>query len=329
MPESFYSFVDNLSDDDFASLKKAVARRENIEKYGAATFEELAYQYERKIVCPKCGSESVVKNGLSHSGRQRFLCKDCGRKFTYLSKSIFASTKLDLDKISKTIVLMTFNLPLEAIEEVVDISHPTAYLWRQKILAAVNGWQDRVVLKGRVWIDETYIFDSRILHEDGYQVKRGLSKNLICIAVGIDQYENIYVKICGNGKPSGKRILSVFKDHIEPGSTLVHDGENAHNMLIDKLGLISETHIYNDKNPEYIKNMALINNLCSWLKRYLYRFIGMKLDYLQLYLDWFAYLFRVKKQDEKWPKNKRVLRHLILSDAEFTRGYYLLHHHFC
>lgn len=36
MPESFYSFVDNLSDDDFASLKKAVARRENIEKYGAA-----------------------------------------------------------------------------------------------------------------------------------------------------------------------------------------------------------------------------------------------------------------------------------------------------
>lgn len=109
----------------------------------------------------------------------------------------------------------------------------------------------------------------------------------------------------------------------------MHDGENAHNMLIDKLGLISETHIYNDKNPEYIKNMALINNLCSWLKRYLYRFIGMKLDYLQLYLDWFAYLFRVKKQDEKWPKNKRVLRHLILSDAEFTRGYYLLHHHFC
>ncbi len=46
MPESFYSFVNNLSDDDFASLKKAVARRENIEKYGAAAFEELAYQYE-------------------------------------------------------------------------------------------------------------------------------------------------------------------------------------------------------------------------------------------------------------------------------------------
>lgn len=317
MPKSFYSFVDKLSDDDFAALRNAVSRRVNIEKYGSATFEELAYHYERELVCPKCGSKSVVKDGLSDGGHQRFLCKNCGRKFTYLSKSIFASAKLDLDKISKYIVLMTFNLSPEAIEEVVEISHPTAYLWRQKILTDVKGWQNKAILKGRVWIDETYVFDSRILHEDGYQSKRGLSKNLICIAVGIDQYENIYVKICGNGKPSGRRILNAFQEHIEPGSTLVHDGEKAHRMLLEKLDLKSEVYVYDDKNPEYIKNMALINNLYSWLKRYLYRFIGMNLDYLQYYLDWFAYLFTVKKQDEKWPKNERILRHLILSDSVF------------
>ena len=38
--------------------------------------------------------------------------------------------------------------------------------------------------------------------------------------------------------------------------------------------------------------MVLINNMCSWLKRYIYRFIGMRMDNLQSYLNWFVYLFR-------------------------------------
>ena len=67
--------------------------------------------------------------------------------------------------------------------------------------------------------------------------------------------------------------------------------------------------------------MALINNLCSWLKRYLFRFIGMDLDNLQSYLNWFVYLFRVKGNTDKWPKLERIMRHLVLNTDTYVRKY--------
>jgi hypothetical protein len=71
---------------------------------------------------------------------------------------------------------------------------------------------------------------------------------------------------------------------------------------------------------EYLENIASINNMCSWLKRYLLRLIGMKKENLHAYLNWFVYLFRVKGNTEHWPKNERVLRHLVLGSSRFTRG---------
>jgi hypothetical protein len=52
---------------------------------------------------------------------------------------------------------MTFNVPLEMAEEVCGMSRPTAMLWRQKVFATVDGYQEHLYLKDRVWIDETYI----------------------------------------------------------------------------------------------------------------------------------------------------------------------------
>jgi uncharacterized Zn finger protein len=31
--------------------------------------------------CPCCGSEHYVKNGSIHTGKQKYLCKECGRQF--------------------------------------------------------------------------------------------------------------------------------------------------------------------------------------------------------------------------------------------------------
>lgn len=45
------------------------------------------------------------------------------------------------------------------------------------------------------------------------------------------------------------------------------------------------------------KNMAMINNMCSWLKRYIWRFIGMEVENLQSYLNWLIYLQRCKERN--------------------------------
>lgn len=69
---------------------------------------------------------------------------------------------------------MIFNVPLEIAEEIYNISHPTAMLWREKVFSTVDGYQEYLYLKDRVWIDETYFYDSSLLHDDGYK-KRELS----------------------------------------------------------------------------------------------------------------------------------------------------------
>ena len=33
------------------------------------------------MICPKCHSSTVVKNGNIHNGKPKFSCKDCGRQF--------------------------------------------------------------------------------------------------------------------------------------------------------------------------------------------------------------------------------------------------------
>lgn len=315
---SYLDDVFSLSAEDFQKLQEAIAIRNNKEKYGATTFEELAELYGRKPICPECGSEDISRNGHTPDGKRRYVCRECGRSFTILTNSIFHSTNKSFDAWASYLVMMTYNVPLEMTEEIEGISHPTALLWRHKIFETVNGYQDRLVLHGRVWLDETYVYDSRILHEDGFKKKRGLSKDLICIVVAIDTNGNAYAVICGHGKPSATRIYKAMKDHIKPGSTIVHDGERAHNYLIQRLRCKNEKYIA-DNSPEYLKEMALINNMCAWLKRYLYRFIGMDLKYLQSYLNWFVYLYRVKQADEKWPKIPRILRHLILSEVTHKR----------
>ena len=54
------------------------------------------------IKCIICGSESVVKNGTQASGRQRLICKDCGKSFQneYTSEGAKPETKLMVIKMS-------------------------------------------------------------------------------------------------------------------------------------------------------------------------------------------------------------------------------------
>jgi insertion element IS1 protein InsB len=59
------------------------------------------------IICPKCQSTNCIKHGRIHNGKQRYLCKDCGRQFVENPKQKIVSdekketvSKLLLERIS-------------------------------------------------------------------------------------------------------------------------------------------------------------------------------------------------------------------------------------
>jgi insertion element IS1 protein InsB len=70
------------------------------------------------MVCPSCGGTKLVKNGHIHNGKQRFLCRGCGRQFTpeATKKVVSVETKAQIDK------LLLEKIPLAGIARAMDVS---------------------------------------------------------------------------------------------------------------------------------------------------------------------------------------------------------------
>ena len=112
-----------------------------------------------------------------------------------------------------------------------------------------------------------YFEDTGVEHEPGKPRKRGLSKDKACVVVAIDSRKQALAIASENGKPSTKRINKALKRHIERGSTIVHDCEKAHNALVRDLQLVDERYKAVTTDPTYLEQMALVNHLCSWIRR--------------------------------------------------------------
>lgn len=70
-------------------------------------------------------------------------------------------------------------------------------------------------LKGTVYIDEMFftVIKSKVILKDGKKL-RGISKNKICVVVGIDD-NNIYIKVESTSKPSDKSTWDALGNVIE------------------------------------------------------------------------------------------------------------------
>lgn len=126
--------------------------------------------------------------------------------------------------------------------------------------------------------------------------------------------------VCGHGKPTSGRIRDALLGHVAPGSTIVHDREKSHRALVRGVGGAEEPYRADSRDPACLEGMEMVDSLCSWIKRRLRRFPGMRPEHLQDYLDWCVNLFRVKRDNERWPKLERVVRRLVMTDASYRRS---------
>lgn len=127
--------------------------------------------------------------------------------------------------------------------------------------------------------------------DDKGNLLRGLSRNQICIGVATDKVHTICF-VEGFSKPSQKRSYDTFRDHIAPGSTLIHDKEKTHKKLIDKLELKSISYssselkgLADSENP-----LDPVNRIHSLLKMFLNAHSGFSRDDLQSYLNLYSFV---------------------------------------
>jgi hypothetical protein len=188
-------------------------------------------------------------------------------------------------------------------------SDTTTPYWMAKLFAVLEGVQDSVVLTGRAWIDETFwpVAAKDAMRKPDGKLPRGLSKNQICIGVGVGESgRSVFIQE-GFGKTSKRRTWLAFGSHIAPGTKLTHDMEGAHDVLVANLALASE--VYNAKLlkgiPDKQNPLDPVNRLCFLLKRFLSSHSGFGRADLQGYLNLFHVI--MNPPEEKMEKAALVL----------------------
>ena len=88
------------------------------------------------MICPNCGSENFVKNGIVH-GRQRFLCKNCLCTYTRVEWRFFS-----LKKKQTTIKDYFRRGNLKKTAEKAEISRVTLDAWLKQLIQNIAEIED-------------------------------------------------------------------------------------------------------------------------------------------------------------------------------------------
>ena len=138
--------ISKLSYDDLESLKTIVLGGAT---YKTDTIENFTKdnRFSNGRVCPICGCIHIVRNGHRKDGTQRYVCKDCGKSFVINTNSITSGTRKDFDVWKKYIDCMMNGLSIRKTADICGIHRNTAFLWRHKILDALQNMHNSVVLE--------------------------------------------------------------------------------------------------------------------------------------------------------------------------------------
>ena len=240
--------------------------------------------------CPFCGVDKFKKNGHTKSGVQRYKCVCC-RTFLPTTGTIFDEHRISISEWMEYCLNLFRHVSISADSWNNKNAFTTSRYWLQKLFLTLEKVQDNIVLSEYVWFDETLY---TVRSEDIMRTKtgdklRGVSRNQICIGVATDKMNTVFF-VEGTGKPTQKRTLELFRNHIKAGSTLIHDKESAHNKLVKELSLKSISYDSNDlkKLPDSENPLNPVNRVHAILTKFLNSHSGFKRSDLQGYLNLFA-----------------------------------------
>lgn len=296
------SFLDSHAEQEFEHRHPSI--RDTEESFILNTYIPVS--------CPHCAGSRIRAYGYQNTGLRRYRCNGCSRTFTILTGTLFENHKQPISEWIDTCLGLFSEQSFESISRNSRKAYNTTRYWVSKIFIALKGTQDDVRLSGNVYLDETYI---KVIKkdiktkEDGNEY-RGLSRNQICIAIAYDG-RTVFCCQIGRGKPSQRAVIEALENHIERGSTIIHDKEKAHRRLISELGLRSICYDSGDlKDLDDSENpLDPINRRCDEFKRLMRRHPGFSRDEIDGYLNLFAFIHN--PPDDKYKKVEKLIERIL------------------
>ena len=289
---------DNLSDEEISPSQSFI--KYHHQKHYEDRHPILKLTGESEVInshipacCPHCGSDLFVKNGFDKNGVQLYSCKQCRKGFSPVTGTIFDSHKISISEwIDYSYNLFAY-VSLTAGSWNNRNSFTTSRYWLEKVFMLLEEYQKDIVLKGKVYLDETFYsvrISDLVLNPDGSK-PRGLSENQICIGVACDS-RRVYCVLEGYGKPSQDKTLAAFKDHIKKGSALVHDKDNSHALLMQELDLKDEAYDSSQlkKLPDNENPLNRVNQIHNLIKKFFYAHNSFNRVDIAGYINLFSFM---------------------------------------
>lgn len=284
------------------------------------------------LVCPVCGCTHVVRNGKRKDGTQKYRCMECGKSFTATTNSIAAGSRKDLDTWEKFIDCMMNGFSIRKTAQYCKISKNTAFLWRHKVLDALQQMAEDVTLEGMVEADETFFNVSykgnhknsknfvmpREPHKRGGAIrKRGLSYDKVCVPCAVNRNGLSIAKVANTARATKAGISAVLAGRIKEGSALITDKERSYFTFSERENLDWHKLESEWETRKGIFNLQHINNYHSTLKHFIEGFKGVSTKYLNNYLIWHNF---VNYAPEEFQEKRRILLSFVLTANHSERN---------
>lgn len=124
---------------------------------------------------------------------------------------------------------------------------------------------------------------------------RGISHHKVCIVSSIDENDNLVLEIVGLGRCTTQMLEYAIDDKVEDVNSFNTDSASTYRKFCKKhhikLNAIPSGH---HSSGEI--NISKINGIHSQLETWLSKFRGVSIRHLQEYLDWFVFVFTMKRK---------------------------------
>lgn len=257
--------------------------------------------------CPRCGCPSVVRRGRDGRGRQRWLCRGCGRSFTASTLGPVSWSKLPPETWEEFAACMADGVPLRVVRERCGVSMPTAWFMRMRACEAMASdlGPFRCGDGIEAQVDGMMVPESmsgggafpmpRGAHRSGGEAAGGVSNERVCVLAGENSLGDVFAEVCCRGRATKARVREVLRGRVADGSVLVTDAHWAYAGIEEALGVDAE-HLAYHSGDEAGAALSGVNALHSRLAGFLLRMNGVSTRRLRLYLAWFCWLERERRR---------------------------------
>jgi len=266
---------------------------------------QIVEKQRNKKPCPHCSSTNIYKRGKQR-GVQMYKCNDCNKWYSETTGTPLYDIKIK-HKWQSYLNCMEQGMPIKKIAKQLNISIQTSFDWRHKILSSLAQFTP-TKLSGQVECDELELSLSnkgsksldRNPRKRGTDFKRNQGKDIITtvqVVTAVQRNGEKYLKAVQTKRLSKEDIEKVFDGKLTDNTTLITDKHHSYkafakdNPKIKHKSLLAKEHV--DKKDKSI-HLQSVNNTHKQVRDFLKPFNGVSTKYLQNYLNWYAYMDKIR-----------------------------------